>query len=220
VFVEMKPKARKNPSRFLSLSDSLMPIPELRDSVLTESQTGIVFPPSTMSRERVVMSMNAVTEEAHEVMGTLVGQLQEATEQTPKHITSQLHQAHPEDAALEEIERFRAFALDTVERSMGGLLAAFAQEVLGRELALAPVDLNEIAQRALRRYEREGPVRIRVAPADVGNVKTELPIVVDADLREGDLIVEVRDGMLDARMNVRYDCMMRRFINSIAEHSP
>jgi hypothetical protein len=191
--------ARKKSSPFRSFSQLLMPISQLRDAVPPEPLVPDVLPPSCMSEERVVMSI-----EAHEVIDTMIG----ATEPEPP--------LTPEDEALHEIERFRAFALDAVERSLGRLVASLAEEVLGRELKLSPVDLQEITNRALRRYDREGPVRVRVSTVDLGAVRTELPVVADADLREGDLIVEVRDGTLDARMSVRLDCVLRRFMNALA----
>jgi hypothetical protein len=199
MFREAELFTRKKSSPFRSLSQLLMPIPQLREAVPPEPRVSDTHPPPCMSEERVLMSI-----ETHEVVDTMIG----ATGTEPL--------LTPEDEALHEIERFRAFALDAVERSLGRLVASLAEEVLGRELKLAPVDLQEITNRALRRYDREGPVRVRVSTVDLAAIKTELPVVADADLREGDLIVEVRDGTLDARMSVRLDCVLRRFTNALA----
>jgi hypothetical protein len=207
MFREAELFTRKKSSPFRSLSELLMPIAELRGAVPSEPLVPDALPPACMSGERVAMSI-----ETHEVIDTMIG----ATEPPAPLYSESEPPLTPEDEALHEIERFRAFALDAIERSLGRLVASLAEEVLGRELKLSPVDLQEITNRALRRYDREGPVRVRVSTVDLGAVRTELPVVADADLREGDLIVEVRDGTLDARMHVRLDCVLRRFANALA----
>ena len=122
----------------------------------------------------------------------------------------------PEERTLHEIERFRVHALEVLEHSLDHLLVSVAQEVLGRELELAPALIDEITSRALRRYEREGPVRLRVASTDVGQVESDLPVVVDSALTPGDLVIEVRDGELDARLPVRLSCIVRRLQSDAA----
>ena len=186
--------ACKRSSSFRSLAELLLPIAVVRDAVHAESLSIVPRELQVSCREIAEMPMESVTAESREIVGTITGQLEPSPE-----------------AVLHDIETFRAYAIETIERSLERLLMSMAEEVLGRELILAPADVSEIVRRALRRYDREGPIRVRVSAADLGNVQTDLPVVVDNDLKAGDLLVEVRDGMLDARMDVRLDCVVRRF---------
>ena len=157
------------------------------------------------------MSIKSVTDQSSDVVGTITGQLEPLPEFSAPPVAS------VDEVMLHDIETFRTYAIETIERSVDRLMISIAEEVLGRELVLSPADVDEITRRALRRYDREGPVRVRVSAADLGTVQTELPIVVDQELGSGDLIIEVRDGMLDARLDVRLDCVLRRFVNSKVE---
>jgi len=116
----------------------------------------------------------------------------------------------PEERTLAEIERFRAAAISALEGALEGLLGAIADEVLARELALAPADIQTLFSRALRRFEREGPVRLRVAPQDVQQVQTSLPVIADANLMPGDFTLEVRDGEIESHLPVRLACAVHR----------
>lgn len=200
---------RKRSPSFCSLAELLLPIAVVRGVV--EGEAFAIVPQAFKEpcREKDEMPMESVVAEAREVVGTITGQL------NPLH-PSPVHDSSVEDAALHDIETFRAYAIETIERSMERLLTSLAEEVLGRELLLAPADVNEIARRALRRYDREGPIRLRVSAVDLGHVRSELPVIVDNELNKGDIIVEVRDGMLDARMDVRLDCVVRRFLGTAA----
>jgi len=107
------------------------------------------------------------------------------------------------DAPLDDLALARLAALEAYQRAVPRLLAALAQDVLGRELALAPADLSRLAALACKRFEAEEPVALWVSPADERCVSSALPIRGDPALEPGDLVLEVRDGELDARFALR-----------------
>lgn len=140
--------------------------------------------------------------------------LNEAHRHTHDHTTT----ITPQERLLSEIECFRVLALEKLESSLEAVIERVAHEVLSRELSLAPSDLQVLIQRALRRYEREGPIRLRVAPQDVSRVETLLPVVADSSLENGDLVVEVCDGEVESRMHVRLSCAVGRLQQSTTQY--
>ena len=62
---------------------------------------------------------------------------------------------------------------------------------------------------ALLRPPRDEPVSVRVAPADVAATECGLPVVGDASLGPGDVVLAVRDGVLDARFHLRVQRALR-----------
>ena len=113
----------------------------------------------------------------------------------------------PTESALEllfaEIARARLAAIEAYERASGRLLQSFADEVLGRELAMAPSDVREIARRLIARFGDEQPVELVVSAADVDGFDAPIPVRADPSLSHGDVVVAVRDGTVDARFSVR-----------------
>jgi hypothetical protein len=105
-------------------------------------------------------------------------------------------------AAIREARLFRAALADAFDLLADSLAHRLAQEVLGRELQLAPVDLQEIAARVFDRAMGAEPLRLRVSAADAA-VAVELPVVIDGALAAGDAILECRSGGIDARLTVR-----------------
>ena len=102
-------------------------------------------------------------------------------------------------AVLREARVFRARMLDAFDEATARLLRDLASEVLARELTVAPCDLATVIARV---RERAPIVRVRVAPSDavaLGGV----PVAPDPSLAEGDAIVELAGGALDARLGVR-----------------
>jgi len=97
----------------------------------------------------------------------------------------------------------RLAALEAFERAVPRLLAAFAQDVLARELTLAPVDIDRLVAVARKRMAAEEPVAVWVASDDAPRFSCGLPVRCDPALRRGDLVVEVRDGEVDARFALR-----------------
>jgi hypothetical protein len=115
--------------------------------------------------------------------------------------------AHSDDVPadselLDELRLARLAALEAYDRAVPRLLTALAQAVFGRELALAPPDLAALAAELRAHFTREEPVALLIAPSQAPPA-CSLPIRRDPALRPGDLILEVRDGEIDARFRVR-----------------
>ncbi|HEX3549169.1 MAG TPA: FliH/SctL family protein [Candidatus Elarobacter sp.] len=109
--------------------------------------------------------------------------------------------------AVREARMFRARLADAFDDARVRLLRELATDVLARELRIAPCDLDVLARRALA----SAPVvRIRVAPSEIGLV-SGIPVVADPDLAEGDAIVELDGGTIDARLGARLALVLEAF---------
>ncbi|WP_412873078.1 hypothetical protein [Curtobacterium flaccumfaciens] len=63
-------------------------------------------------------------------------------------------------------------------------------------------------RRALASVDRTVPVAVRLSPADaarVAGLELPVPVVADGALRDGDAVVDLPDGMLDARIATALD---------------
>lgn len=63
-------------------------------------------------------------------------------------------------------------------------------------------------RRALASVDRTVPVSVRLSPADaarVAGLDLPVPVVADGTLRDGDAVVDLPDGMLDARIATALD---------------
>jgi flagellar biosynthesis/type III secretory pathway protein FliH len=107
------------------------------------------------------------------------------------------------DDLMTEVALARLATREAYDRAVPRLLAALAREVLGRELALAPPDLEQLIALGRARFAAEEPVAVWLAPADAPRVVVDIPVRSDPALQPGDLVLEVRDGELDARFAVR-----------------
>jgi flagellar biosynthesis/type III secretory pathway protein FliH len=115
-----------------------------------------------------------------------------------------------EYAMLREMRLFRARIIEATEEAVETMLLDIASEVLGRELELAPADIEAILDRALQRYFEEQPLCVRVHPADCELLGTELALIADDSLQRGDAIVELRSGSIDARLGTRLASILWR----------
>lgn len=109
--------------------------------------------------------------------------------------------------ALREARLFRARLLDAFDGAAARLLRELASTVLARELRSAPCDLAAVIAHV---RERAPVVRARVAPDDVPRV-TGVPVVADPALACGDVIVELDNGAIDARLGVRLAALLEAF---------
>ncbi|GAC1302856.1 MAG: hypothetical protein NVSMB19_12460 [Vulcanimicrobiaceae bacterium] len=99
---------------------------------------------------------------------------------------------------VHELTMLRLAALEAYESATRRLIADLAHDVLGRELALAPVDIEALVARALAAFADLEPIALAVAPADRERVRAPLPVRADATLAAGDLVVYVRDGAFES----------------------
>lgn len=118
----------------------------------------------------------------------------------------------PADDDLElarDVRLFHARVIEAVEAAVETLVTDIAADVLGRELALAPVDIEAIVDRVLQRFADEEPLRVRVHAEDAASMKCAIPVVTDMRLRPGDAVIELRDGSVDASLGVRLATLVR-----------
>jgi Flagellar assembly protein FliH len=104
--------------------------------------------------------------------------------------------------ALRAARLFRAALADAFDARLAELTRELAAAVLGRELQLAPVDLEALARRLIAERRADEPLCLRVAPPDAG-IACELPVVADPELRAGDAVLVCRSGDINARLAVR-----------------
>jgi flagellar biosynthesis/type III secretory pathway protein FliH len=110
---------------------------------------------------------------------------------------------------LRDVRLFHARIIEAVEAAVETLAADIAADVLGRELVLAPADIESIVDRALERFACEQPLRVRVHADDVPRLRCALPVVADPQLRAGDALIEVKAGVIDASLGVRLRSVMQ-----------
>jgi flagellar biosynthesis/type III secretory pathway protein FliH len=108
--------------------------------------------------------------------------------------------------AMRAARRFRAALTDALEVALARLLEAISREVLARELAIAPADVVAIVQRVLGELEPEKALAVRAHPEDVASIRAlEIASTPDASLRRGDVVVELRSGTIDMRVEARLE---------------
>jgi flagellar biosynthesis/type III secretory pathway protein FliH len=114
-------------------------------------------------------------------------------------------------ALLGEIRRFRAAVADAFEFEVEELLRDLAGSVLARELQLAPADVRAVVERARSRYARERVLAVRAHPAEVESLAAlGVEVLPDAQLRGGDVIIDLQSGTIDLSLGVRLDAVLAR----------
>lgn len=112
-----------------------------------------------------------------------------------------------EDGALSEmlgdLALARLAALEAYDRAVPRLVEALARDVLGRELILAPADIAKLAANLRGAFAADGPVGLVVSAGDAARFAGEFPVRIDPRLKDGDLVLEVRDGEIDASFPLR-----------------
>lgn len=115
------------------------------------------------------------------------------------------------EAALAAARRFRAALDEALERAVATIAGDVAAEVVARELAVAPVDLRGIVERARLRYGIDDVIRVRVHPDETSALaEFEANVVADPHLRRGDVEIDVRDGTIDATLGARLAAVLAR----------
>lgn len=108
------------------------------------------------------------------------------------------------DEIASQMRRFRAALYDAFAAVRERLLRDIACEVVGRELQLAPADVEAIALRACAQIE--APLCLRVHPLDAAAfAQWTCDLETDASLHRGDVVLRVRDGAIDASLGVRLE---------------
>jgi flagellar biosynthesis/type III secretory pathway protein FliH len=89
-----------------------------------------------------------------------------------------------------------------------------ARDVLARELVVSPPDLAALSRALAAEFSNDEPVVFAVAREDLAHFPPGLPVRVDPRLRAGDVVLEVRDGEIDARFALR----VRAALQAAATH--
>lgn len=109
----------------------------------------------------------------------------------------------------------RLAAREALERAGRALLGSLASDVLGRELALAPIDVEALIARTLATSDDFEPARVVLSEADAAQfdatrMRGALPVRTDSALAAGHFIIEVRDGVLDSQHAFRLQTVLER----------
>lgn len=108
------------------------------------------------------------------------------------------------DDVASQMRRFRAALYDAFAAVRERMLRDIACEVVGRELQLAPAEVEAIALRACAQIE--APLGVRVHPLDAAAFEQwTCDLETDASLHRGDVVLRVRDGAIDAALGVRLE---------------
>lgn len=108
----------------------------------------------------------------------------------------------------------RIAASEAFEGAARRAIVDLARDVLARELAVAPVDLEALVERAVAAFAASEPVALGVAREDLERVRSALPLRPDAALRSGDLVVYVRDGAFESTLEFRFDAVLERALRA------
>ncbi|TCL81082.1 MULTISPECIES: hypothetical protein [unclassified Curtobacterium] len=126
------------------------------------------------------------------------------------------------DAATNAMLSTVAPVLSDAEASVASAATDLAEAIVGYEIrasrpAVGTDDGREgritsgaetTVRRALASIDRSVPVAVRLSPADaarVADVDLPVPVVADPALRDGDAVVDLPDGILDARIATALD---------------
>ncbi|UBQ03973.1 hypothetical protein [Curtobacterium sp. TXMA1] len=103
-------------------------------------------------------------------------------------------------------------ALDLAEAVVGHVVRSGRQDapaVTGHGLEAPPTPGAEATvRRALASVDATVPVAVRLSPGDaarVADLALPVPVVADAALHDGDAVVDLPDGLLDARLGAALD---------------
>lgn len=113
------------------------------------------------------------------------------------------------DELARDVRLFRARLEELLDEALNLLLCDIASGVLARELQLAPADIERIAASAMERYLSSEPLRVRVHPSEC-DLRLDCAVVADERVRSGDVILELRDGTVDASLGVRLAAALHR----------
>ena len=111
---------------------------------------------------------------------------------------------------VHELTLLTLAAREAFARAAARLLRELANDVLARELLLAPADVAALVGRAVAAFAEHAPVGIAVSGFDADRVRAPLPVRVDPRLGAGDLVVDVRDGAFESSFTFRLEDALER----------
>jgi flagellar biosynthesis/type III secretory pathway protein FliH len=113
------------------------------------------------------------------------------------------------EEVIRDARRFRAALADAVDIGVARLLPEIARGVLAREVRLAPADVAAVTAAALERFAVEEILTLRAHPADAEALEdARIPVSPDDALLPGDVVLELRSGSIDLRMETRLSSIL------------
>ncbi|HEY3083493.1 MAG TPA: FliH/SctL family protein [Chloroflexota bacterium] len=123
--------------------------------------------------------------------------------------------------------------LRNAEAEVVRLAIQIARKVLGRELHLDPTTVNRIAEAALQHVAIDGVIKLRVNPADHGELSAywqrnhgaaeadrTYEVVADEGVAPGGVLIDTRAGSIDARIETQLEEIARRIFDEQIEEGP
>lgn len=115
--------------------------------------------------------------------------------------------------AAESLQAVRAAFASEAEESLYALATALAHQIVQRELATDPTIVRDLVRRAIDVLPLEGPLEIRLNPADLtalgpeldlyapGGRKLDLRWVAEASIERGGYLIETSQRVVDGRID-------------------
>jgi flagellar biosynthesis/type III secretory pathway protein FliH len=114
------------------------------------------------------------------------------------------------DGVLSEIRCFRAALADALDARLEQVLCDVAAGVLARELRIEDADVAAVVALEIERAG-EPPVRLRAHPEERAALGAfGCPVVADASLLRGDVVLEVRSGTIRSTLGIRLERALER----------
>lgn len=106
------------------------------------------------------------------------------------------------EALVRDIRLFRAYIAEAVDGCVERLIDEIARRVLGRELELAPCDIEAIVDSCLSMLTNAGGLRVFVHPDDAPLIRVT-PVESDTSLERGDCLVRLESGSIRSTLQLR-----------------
>jgi flagellar assembly protein FliH len=124
--------------------------------------------------------------------------------------------------AAESLQAVRAAFTSEAEESLYALATALAHQIVQRELATDPTIVRDLVRRAIEVLPLEGPLEIRLHPADLaalgpdldlyapGGRKLDLRWVAEPSIERGGYVIETSQRVVDGRIDPVLQAMYER----------
>ncbi len=113
-------------------------------------------------------------------------------------------------AAIDGLAMMRCAASEALQQAAHAALQRLGEDVIGRELRLAAVDIDRLVRDAVTDFADMEPLAVALSPPDAAGASCALPVHVDRKLAPGDFVVTVRDGALESPLHFRLHVTLQR----------
>jgi len=112
------------------------------------------------------------------------------------------------DRFVADLARLHARAAERLEEAIDAVVGDVARRVLARDLRVEPVALEALLTEALREFDAQAAVTVRVSPHDFERLGLQCNVEIDPALGPGDFALDVEDGRFDASLQTRLDALL------------